>query len=80
MRHRGFSTYNIQIGPFAACWADFVPKMFHLFPQPPIINHFSLPFERGRKEGAGAENKKRELYKSDTGVSVLGASKLDHSQ
>ena len=25
MRHRGFCTWGIQTGPFAACWADFVP-------------------------------------------------------
>ena len=26
MRHRGFCTWGIQTGPFAACSADFVPK------------------------------------------------------
>ena len=29
MTHRGFSTWGIQTGPFAACWTDFVPKFYH---------------------------------------------------
>ena len=43
MRHGGFFTWGLQIGSFAACWADFVPKMLHLFSQLPIIDHFVLP-------------------------------------
>ena len=32
-------------------WTDFVPKMFHLFTQPPIINRFFLLHrQEGRKE------------------------------
>ena len=52
MRYRGFSAWGNQTGPFAACWVDFVPKCFHLFTMPPIINHkwqLLLPL-RGRKE------------------------------
>ena len=30
MRHRGFSAWGIQTGPFAACQTDFVTKNFHL--------------------------------------------------
>ena len=29
MRHRGFLTWDIQTGPFAACQTDFVPKCVH---------------------------------------------------
>ena len=28
MRHKSFSNWGIQTGPFAACYADFVPKFF----------------------------------------------------
>ena len=31
MRHRGFNTWGLQTGPFAACWADFVPKFCSSF-------------------------------------------------
>ena len=43
---------------------------------------FPITPERGRKEGEGAENGKRESPKSekDTGVSDLGAFKRDHLQ
>ena len=30
IRYRGFSTWGIQIGPIAACGADFVPKFYYL--------------------------------------------------
>ena len=30
MWHRGFSTWGIQTGPFAALWANFVPQIFQL--------------------------------------------------
>ena len=57
-------------------------KKFHLFTLPPIIIQFLLPPERGRKEGAGTENGKMELSKSEwnTWVSDLWAFKLDHLQ
>ena len=57
MRHKGFSTWGIQTGRFAACGTDFVHHFVHLFIQPPIINHFLLP---QRKEG-----RKREFLKSE---------------
>ena len=50
MRHRDFSTLGIQIGPFATCWAHFVPKNFHLFDfhtGSPIIY-----YPRDRKRGS----------------------------
>ena len=51
MRHRGFWLWGIQTGQFAACWTVFVPEFFHLFTQPPIINHFCIMGrEEGRKE------------------------------
>ena len=52
MRHRGFCTWGIQTGPFAACWADFVPKFFH---QPDLYtgeSNSSLPQrEENEKKG-----------------------------
>ena len=39
MRHRGFSAWGIQTGPFAACWADFDTTIFqlpHLYTGAPI--------------------------------------------
>ena len=52
-----FLPWCIQTGPFGACQTDFVPKHFHLFTRPPIITKpFLITPERGRKEGAGAEN------------------------
>ena len=51
VRHRGFRPWGSQTGSFATCYTDFVPKNFHLFTQPPIINNFLLPQrEEGRKE------------------------------
>ena len=50
MTSKGFSMWSIRTGLFAACWTDFVPKFFHLFSQPPIINQFLLP-QRGRSRG-----------------------------
>ena len=49
MRQRGFSAWGLQTLPLAACYADFVPKPFHLFVQSLIINHF---FSLGRVAGA----------------------------
>ena len=82
MRHRDFCTWGIQTGPFAARKADFVPKIFHLFTQPPIIYQSLLFPERERKEAAGATNMNMEFFQSrwNTGVSVLWAFKLDHLQ
>ena len=50
MRHRGFCTWGIQTGPFAACWANFVPKIFKLFDfhtGSPIIYYPRERWERG---------------------------------
>ena len=48
---RGLRPSGIQTGLFVACWTNFVPKIYHLFTQPPIINHFFiLQGEEGRKE------------------------------
>ena len=57
-------------------------KKIHYFTQPPIIIIFLLPQrEEGRKE-QGQKIGKQESPKSelDTGVSDLGAFKLDHLQ
>ena len=43
MRHRGFCTWGIQIGPFAACETDFVQKKFHLFTFHTGRSNFLLP-------------------------------------
>ena len=45
---KGFLTLGIQSEPFAAHSPHFVPKVFHLFTMPPIINHF---FILQRQEG-----------------------------
>ena len=56
-RHRVLCTWGIQTLPFAACWADFIPKNFHLYPQPPIIsNLLLLQREKGRNSGWKMEN------------------------
>ena len=62
IRHRGFCTWGIQVGPFAACRADFVLKIFHLSTFHTGRSNSLLPQrEEGRKEGAGAENGKNGL-------------------
>ena len=46
MRHRGFSAWGIQTGPFAVCKANFVLKCFQPFTLPPMRNpkcQFLLP-------------------------------------
>ena len=62
----GSCTWGIQIGPIAACQADFVPQIFH---HPDLYtggSHFLLPQrERGREEAAGAGNGKMEFSKSE---------------
>ena len=79
MSHRGFSTWGIQTGPFAAYQADFVQIIFHLH----VLYTWGLPFlitpERGRK-GQGLEMEKMDSSNSelDTGVSDPGAFKLNH--
>ena len=58
-------------------------KGFHLPTFHTGDSNFLLPQrEEGRKEGAGAENGKRDSSKSewDPGAPVLGAFKLDHLQ
>ena len=49
MRHRGFCTLGIQTGPFAACWAGFVPNFSNY-----LIFILGSPFritpERGKWE------------------------------
>ena len=82
MRHRGFSTRGIQTGLFAACLDVFVPKVFHLFTFHTGRSNSLLPQrEEGRKE-QGLKMGKRESPRSkwDTGISDLGAFKLDHFQ
>ena len=80
MRQKGFCTWGFQIGPFAACWADFVSNFSH---HPDLYtggSHFLLPQrEEGRKQ-QWLEMRKGDSLKSewDTGVSVLGAFTLDH--
>ena len=74
--HKGFCTWGIQTKPFAACCADFDPK----FCNSPILHtggsNSLLPQRgEGRKWEKGITNNK-----CDTGVSVLGAFKLDHFQ
>ena len=52
MKHRGFSAWGIQNGPYASCWVDFVPTLSHHSTLPPLINHkcqFLLP-QRGRQK------------------------------
>ena len=74
IRHRGFSTWGIQTGPFAADWADFVPKRFHF-----LIFILGAPISYYPRE---LKMRRRESPKSGwhTGVSVSGAFKLDHLQ
>ena len=66
LNQRGSWPWGIQTGPLTACWADFVPKNFHLFTLPPIITQFFiLQRERERKAGKGRgwkwENQKKDL-------------------
>ena len=74
MRQRGFCTWGIQTGPFAACWADFVPKCFHPSDLYTGESNSLLPQR--------VEMRKKDSPKNgwDTGVSVPGAFKLDHLQ
>ena len=56
---QGFLTLGIQIGPFAACKADFVPKKIHfpdLYTGAPLSYY---PREGKRGEAAGAGNGKK---------------------
>ena len=74
VKHRGFCTMGIQIGPFAACWADFVPEFFN---HPDLYT--GAPISYYPREG---KMRKRESPNnwSDTEVSVPRAFKLDHLQ
>ena len=47
MRQRGFSTWGIQTGPFAACGADFVQLIFHLFYFHTGESNYLLPQREG---------------------------------
>ena len=61
MRHRGSCTWGIQIGPIAACQADFVPQIVHhpdLYTGGPGLPFLIAP-ERRRNEAAGAEYGKK---------------------
>ena len=72
MDHRGFCTWGIKTGPFAACWANSVLKFFHLF-----------TFMLGRANSLlPQENEKMGLSQPecDTEDWVPGAFKLDHLQ
>ena len=82
MTQKGFWPWDIQTGPFAAFEAYFVPKLFYLFHPAPHNKPFLIAPRERRKEGARAENGKREFFKSEwhQGVSDLGAFKLDHLQ
>ena len=75
MWHGGFCTWGIQTGPFAACWADFLPLNFHLFDFHTGESNYLLP-QREENEG---KMRKRDSPKSgwDRGVSVHVAFKLD---
>ena len=55
MRNKGFCTWGIQIGSFVACWADFVPKNFHL----PDLHYeeFNSYYPRAKKWGTGTHLK-----------------------
>ena len=73
--HRGFSTWGIQTGPFAACWTDFVPKFYHPFDLDTGEANSLLP---QREAGNGKRDSPKNGW--HPGVSVLGAFKLDHLQ
>ena len=67
MRHRGFCTWGIQTGPFAAGRADSVPKNFHF----PIIhtersNSLLSQLEEGERRRAGAFERMKGKSNADT--------------
>ena len=51
-RHGGFCTWGFQTGPFAACWADLVLKISHLFDFHTGESNYLLP------QGEGLEIRK----------------------
>ena len=64
MTPRGVGPWGVQTGPFAACQTDFVPPKKPPFYPASHNKPFLYTAGRGGKEGAGAENGNRELFKS----------------
>ena len=82
MRHRSLRTQVIQTGLFDAWLDDFVPKSFRLFNFYTGRSNSVLHQTEGGRKQHGLEMWRRDSPKSgwDTGVSDLGAFKLDHLQ
>ena len=60
---KGFLTLRHSNWTICNLFSSFCSKIFPLFTQPPIINNFFF-MGRKKREAAGPENGKRELFKS----------------
>ena len=74
-RQRGLSAWGIQIGPVAACQANFIFQIYNFFT---FIQGANSYYPRGLIMGKGNSPNSRNGL--DRGVWVPGAFKLDHLQ